>query len=349
MSRTATHKQSARPELVLVNGAEQRKITIDHFPFTIGRKNDQDLAIPDARLSADHAAIQDEGGAFVILDRGSEHGTWINGIRTERLVLRDNDRIEFGARGGPYVIFNPTSTEQLQLVKELTATSRVSIFAKLSPADLEGLARIVTLKKYEADASIFFQGEPSDSLYMLFKGSVKVTRAADDGTEKIVEILGPGEVFGELAVLDGHPRSATVTTCEATEMGVMSRQDFRGFAASRPDVLWKLMESLCERIRKTSGDLLEMSSKELPYRLLAALHQLAEKYGEVAADGSCMIRLKMGLEDLAAMVGASREMVSRLLRKYEADGLIELGKDKKLVVPDRAALAKALDYASEWS
>ena len=93
----------------------------------------------------------------------------------------------------------------------------------------------------------------------------------------------------------------------------------------------------------------EMSSKEVPYRLLAVLHQLTEKYGQVAADGTCLISLKLGVQDLAAMVGSNREVVSRLLHQYEADRLIELGKDKKIIIPDPAALARALEYASEWS
>ena len=234
-------------------------------------------------------------------------------------------------------------------MKELSATARVSIFSKLSQADIEELTKIVTAKKYQPDAAIFFQGDPSDSLYMLLKGSVKVTQAAEDGRQKILDILGPGEIFGEFAMLDGHPRSATVTTCEATELASISHKDFRNFAASRPEVLWKVLQALCERVRKTSTEMLELSSREVPYRLLAALHQLAEKYGQVAADGSCLISGKAGVEDLVAMVGSSREVVSRLLHRYQEDGLIELGKNKQIIIPDPAALARALEYSTEWS
>jgi CRP-like cAMP-binding protein len=345
----AALEEPPRPALVFVNGAEQRKITVDRLPYSIGRNDDKDLVITDARVSRDHAVIQAEGAEYVILDRGSKQGTYVNGTKIDRQKLNYNDRIEFGVKGGPYIIFNPTSSEQLQMQKELTATSRISIFSKLSPNDVEQLAKIVTQKEYGADAAVFFQDEPSDSLYMVLKGSVKVTSASEGGVEKVLDILGAGEIFGELAMLDGHPRSATVTTCEPTEMASISRKDFKTFVAGRPEILWKLMESLCERIRKTSGSMLEMSSKEVPYRLLAALHQLTEKYGQVAADGSCLISMKVGPQELAAMVGANREVVSRLLHKYEADGLIELGKNKKLIVPHPAALTKALEYASEWS
>jgi CRP/FNR family cyclic AMP-dependent transcriptional regulator len=338
------------PEMLFVNGAEQRKIALDHMPFTIGRHADEDLVITDARVSRDHAAIEAEGAEYVLVDVASKQGTYVNGVRIEkRQKLKYNDRIEFGVKGGPYLIFNPTSSEQIQVAKELTATSRISIFSKLTPKDIAELSKIIVLKKFEPDTAVFFQGEPSDALYMVLKGSVKVVEASSEGAEKILDILGPGEIFGELAMLDGHPRSATVTTCERTELGSLSRKNFQNFVATRPEVVWKVMESLCERIRKTSADILEMSSREVPYRLIAALHLLAEKHGQVAADGSCLVNLKFGVQDLAAMVGANRETVGRLLRQYEAEGLIELGKGKRLIIPDRAALGRALEYSSEWS
>jgi CRP/FNR family transcriptional regulator, cyclic AMP receptor protein len=336
------------PQLVFVNGAEQRRIQIDHVPFTIGRKSEHDLVVTDARVSGDHAAIKVEAGELVLIDVGSRLGTFVNGKRIERHKLGHNDRIEFGVRGGPYIIFNPTSSEHLKLLKALTATSRVSIFSKLSMADIEELTKIVTAREYKPDTAIFFQGEPSDSLYMLLKGSVKVVQASEDGHEKLLDILGPGEIFGEFAMLDGHPRSATVTTCEPTELATISRHDFRKFVESRPDVLWKILEALCERIRKTSAGMLELSSREIPYRLLAALHQLAQKYGQTAADGSCLISAKFGIQDLVAMVGSNREIVSRLLHKYQEDGLIELGKNKQLIISDPKALGRQLEYSAEW-
>jgi CRP/FNR family transcriptional regulator len=338
----------SRPSLVFVNGADQRKISLVPLPFTIGRNDDRNLVIADTRVSRDHAAIQEEGSEYAIVDSGSTQGTYVNGVKVERCKLKSNDRIEFGVKGGPYLIFNPGSTEQVQQAKELAATSRVPIFSKLSSGDVEQLARMITRKEYQPDTAVFFKCDPSDSLYMILKGSVKVANTSEGGVEKILDVLGAGEIFGELAMLDGHPRSATVTTCEPTEMAAISREDFRKFVVNRPEILWKLMESLCERIRKTSSNILEMSSKEVPYRLLATLSRLVEKHGQTAADGSCLINMKVGAQDLAAMVGASRDVVSRLLRKYEADGLIEVGKNKKLIVPHPEALARALEYASEW-
>jgi len=336
------------PELVFVNGSDQRKIALDHVPFTIGRKPDKDLMVTDTRVSRDHAVIETEGGDFVVVDVGSSAGTFVNGEKINRRKLNSNDRVEFGAKGGPYLVFNPASAEHLERVSEVSAIARVSIFSKLSQTDIEDLTKIAMAKKYAPDKAVFFQGDPSDSLYILVKGSVKVAQASEDGHEKILDILGPGEIFGEFAMLDGHPRSATVTTCEPTELALISRSEFRDFVSTRPEILWKVLASLCERVRKTSTDMLELSSREVPYRLLAALSQLAEKHGQVAADGSCLIGGNFGINDLVAMVGSSREIVSRLLHRYQEEGLIELGKNK-LIIPDPKALARAIEYSSEWS
>jgi CRP/FNR family transcriptional regulator, cyclic AMP receptor protein len=343
-----TSSSRPSPELVFVNGSDQRKIAVDHVPFTIGRKPDKDLMITDSRVSRNHAVVETEGTDFVVVDVGSSAGTFVNGEKINRRKLNSNDRVEFGAKGGPYVVFNPTDSEHLEHVAEVSAIARVSIFSKLTQTDIEELTKIATAKNYAPDKAVFFQGDPSDSLYILVKGSVKVAKASEDGHEKILDILGPGEIFGEFAMLDGHPRSATVTTCEPTELALISRGDFRDFVSTRADILWKVLASLCDRVRKTSSDMLELSSREVPYRLLAALSQLAEKHGQVAADGSCLIGGSFGINDLVAMVGSSREVVSRLLHRYQEEGLVELGKNK-LIIPDPKALARALEYSSEWS
>jgi CRP/FNR family transcriptional regulator, cyclic AMP receptor protein len=347
-SAMTTSAPRPSPELAFVNGSEMRRIALDRVPFTIGRDPDNDLMIMDARVSPDHAVIQTEGGAFLVVDAGSRGGTFVNGEKIDRRKLNSNDRVEFGAKGGPYVVFNPASSEHLERVTEVSATARVSIFSKLSQADIEELTKLRTARKYAPNTAVFFQGDPSDSLYILLKGSVKVVQASEDGREKILDILGPGEIFGELAMLDGHPRSATVTTCESTELASISHKDFRDFVSTRSEILWKVLEALCERVRKTSTGMLELSSREVPYRLLAALSQLAEKYGQVAADGSCLISENFGINDLVAMVGSSREVVSRLLHRYQEEGLIELG-THKLIIPDPKALGRALEYSTGWS
>ena len=237
----------------------------------------------------------------------------------------------------------------VERLSKLEQFSKVPIFTKLSPRDVEEISKLATVKSYPSDSTVFFQDEPSDSMYLLLVGSVKVADRSAEGREKMLAILGPGEIFGEIAMLDGHPRSATVTTCEASELASISQKDFRRFAAGRPEILWNIIEALCERIRSTNAGMLELFSREVPSRILAVLKDLGEKHGKTQADGSCVISLKFGVQDLAAMVGASREVVSRLLHRYQDNGLIELGQNRQLVIVNPAALAKALEYSSEWS
>src|ERR1700757_3436488 len=129
-------------ELVFVSGSEQRRVSLDHVPITIGRKPDKDLVITDARVSRDHAVIQAEGADFVLVDVGSSSGTFVNGEKVQRRKLKFNDRVEFGAKGVPYFIFNPTSADRLESLKGLSSIARVSIFSKLNQSDIEELTKI---------------------------------------------------------------------------------------------------------------------------------------------------------------------------------------------------------------
>ena len=126
--------------------------------------------ITAARVSRDHAEIKAEGAGFVLVDVGSSSGTFVNSEKVQRHKLKFNDRVEFGSRGGPYFVFNPTSAERVDLLRELSATARISIFSRLNKVDIEELTKIISARTYGADAAVFFQGDPSDSLYMLLAG-----------------------------------------------------------------------------------------------------------------------------------------------------------------------------------
>ncbi len=160
-----------RPVLLYVCGSDQRNIPLERSPFTIGRKTDKDLVIPDSRVSRDHAAIVAEDGGFVLVDQGSRHGTFVNGVRKERHKLERNDRIEFGARDAAYVIFHPdkphSSTSAAQFL------SQVSMMP-LSPAtsDLEKLTLFL-----EAARKLNTTGVLEDVLVTLVDSTLRLTHA----------------------------------------------------------------------------------------------------------------------------------------------------------------------------
>lgn len=158
------------PELVFVHGTEQRIIILDHTPFTIGRKTDKDLVIADARVSRDHAMVVTESADYVLIDLGSKHGTFVNGDKVERKKLSRNDRVEFGAHGGPYFIFNPTSSQSSTAREFLSQISGLEVRAGAS--DLEKLTFFL-----EAARKLNTTGVVDEILLTLIDSTLRLTGA----------------------------------------------------------------------------------------------------------------------------------------------------------------------------
>ncbi len=220
----------------------------------------------------------------------------------------------------------------------------IPLFARLSPAEQEKLGSLMVRKKFKANTAVFFQDDPSDSLYVVLSGSAKVFRTSEDGKDRILSVLRPGDAFGELAMIEGLPRSASVQAVEDTEMLMLARRDFEAFAREHSEVLWRLLQALCGRLRQVTEVVLDLSFRDVPYRVLHTLSQLLERHGESGPDG-WRIRIPLAAGELASMVGSNRETVSRLIETYERDGLVRR-EGGTWVVPDRKALARALEYAS---
>ena len=225
--------------------------------------------------------------------------------------------------------------------------ARVPLFERLSSGELEKLATLTSRKRFPSQTAVFFQDDPSDSLYVVLSGSAKVFRTSEDGRDRIMTTLRVGDAFGELAMIEGQPRSATVETLEPTELLSLSRKDFARFAGEHPDFLYKLLQSMCERVRKINEDVLDLSFKDVPYRVLRLLSQLLTRHGENGAEG-WRIKMPLSVRDLSSMVGSNTETVGRLLDRYESEGLVRR-EDENWVIPDQGALTRALEYASAES
>ena len=222
--------------------------------------------------------------------------------------------------------------------------ARVPLFERLSPAELEKLETLTSRRKFRSATAVFFQDDPSDSLYVVLSGSAKVFRTSEDGRDRILMIIRPGDAFGELAMIEGLPRSATVQTLEDTEMLCLTRADFEAFAREYPEVLWKLLQALCERVRRINEDVLDLSFRDVPYRVLRLLAQLVSRHGESGPDG-WRIRMPLSLHDLSSMVGSNTETVGRLMDRYESEGLVRRD-GQNWIVPNQGALTRALEHAS---
>ena len=222
--------------------------------------------------------------------------------------------------------------------------ARVPLFERLSGDQLAQLEKLASRRKCASNTAVFFQDDPSDSLYVVLSGSAKVFRTSEDGRDRIMTTLRPGDAFGELAMIEGQPRSATVQTLEETELLSLSRRDFERFASEHPDFLFKLLQSMCERVRKINEDVIDLSFKDVSYRVLRRLSQLLVRHGESGPDG-WRIKTPLSVRDLSSMVGSNTETVGRLLDRYESEGLVRR-QEGNWTIPDQGALNRALEHAS---
>jgi len=225
--------------------------------------------------------------------------------------------------------------------------SSVSIFQKLNQSELEQLAKIVVQEKFPPDKVIFFEGDRSHVLYIIRSGSVRVYQTSLDGKEKTINTLAAGSFFGEMAMLDGQPRGASVATNEETTMLAIGQREFRALCQRNPEVLWKVLESLCERIRKMDEELLDMSFRDVPYRLLRTLVRLSKQHGEQRLDG-LRIGIRLTPQILAGMIGTNPERVAGLLTKYQEEKILRR-EGEYLLITDPKGFERSLEYEKDWA
>ncbi len=169
---------------------------------------------------------------------------------------------------------------------------------------------------------LFHAGEAGDSLYVLLAGKVKISLLSVEGKEAILSLLGAGDVFGEMSLLDGLPRSATVTSLEDCRLLLIGRQDFVQFLKRHADVALNLLAALSQRLRTTNNLVENLSFHHLPSRLARLLMDLGQRHGKVEPAG-VEIGLRLSQEELGNLVGASRESVNKQLRAWAESGLLE--------------------------
>ena len=198
---------------------------------------------------------------------------------------------------------------------------QIPLFAEVAAGDLETLGTSLRRRQYDRGTVIFHQGDPGAALFIIESGEVKICSPSPDGKETIFALLGPGDFFGEMALLDAEPRSADAVAQEPCRLLLLHRTDFLHFLKERPQVAVALLAVLSRRLRRTNQALQDLMFLDVPGRLARVLLQLAERQGREDATGIVLTsRLTQG--ELADMVGASRETINRWLRVYERQGLI---------------------------
>jgi CRP-like cAMP-binding protein len=180
-------------------------------------------------------------------------------------------------------------------------------------ARLFAKARVISLA---ADETLFLAGDAGDGCYRVEEGLLKASIVSPSGGERILAIFGPGAMIGELSVIDGVPRSASVTTIRAAKLHFVSRMAFEAFGETNPDFYRQLVCLLAARLRDTNGALVATSFLPVKGRVARALLSLSEAFGRDVGDGRILVRQKVTQSDLAAMAGIARENVSRVLQDW---------------------------------
>jgi CRP/FNR family cyclic AMP-dependent transcriptional regulator len=202
-------------------------------------------------------------------------------------------------------------------------------------AELERKARMRIVQK---NRILFLPGDPSDSVYFLASGRVKISRLSETGKELILEILEGGRFFGEAGVLDGLPRETAAEALESTSLWVVSADRFRDVAARTPALALDLARVLGHRQRQLERRLLDVVYKNAPQRLADLLLQLSESYGVRDARG-ILLRIKLSQSALGNLLGVSREIVNHTFSELKRRGVIDLA-DGRVVIHDPKALAQ---------
>lgn len=195
----------------------------------------------------------------------------------------------------------------------------VPLFSGLPDRDLERIADLMVTKRYKKHNLIFFEDDLGQNLFIIKKGRVKISRIDESGGEVIFAILGEGDFFGELSIIDGLTRSATVTSIEDVELLVLWRGDFIDILEKYPQIAITLLKELASRIRKSDTQIKSLSLKDAKGRVATTLIRLAEDIG-IIHSGEVVIKRLPLQKDLANIAGTSRETISRVIRKLETEG-----------------------------
>lgn len=202
----------------------------------------------------------------------------------------------------------------------------IPIFANLSDEEISQLVAVAIIKSFPKNAIIINEGDCSDSIYLINSGKVKVLISNSEGHELILTLLGPGEYFGELSLLDSQPRSATVVSMEPVHFTVMAKPDFDRCLVNNPSIASHIMIGLAQRLRNADSMIEGLALMDVYGRVARILLQLAQ-----SDNGEMLVNHKLSQQDIANMAGASREMISRTLKDMASNGYIRL-EGKNIVV-----------------
>ncbi len=198
------------------------------------------------------------------------------------------------------------------------------LFAALEDEAAAALRASMTLIALDRGSVLFSEGEPGDRLYVVSDGKIKLGATSNDGRETLLAVLGPGEMFGELSLFDPGPRTATASALTDARLLGLGHDDLTPWLTGRPEVALSLLQALAQRLRRTNEAMADLVFSDVPGRVAKALLDLASRFGQAQPDGSVLVTHDLTQEELAQLVGASRETVNKALADFQNRGWIRL-------------------------
>ena len=231
----------------------------------------------------------------------------------------------------------PLSNRLVAQGAALTATAvlqKVPLFSQLAPADLQRVLDLAREKAYPKNSVILFEDDPGDALFVVATGQVKVVLIGEDGREVILSVLGEGQFFGEMSLIDDEPRSAHVIAMEDSNLVVLRREDFESILLQTPLIAVALLKELTRRLRQADEKVGSLVLLDVHGRVARLMLEMADE------EGGERITRRLTHHTIAQMIGSSRETVSRTMRDLVDKGHIAVSR-KDIVIRDRQALEQA--------
>jgi CRP/FNR family cyclic AMP-dependent transcriptional regulator len=213
-----------------------------------------------------------------------------------------------------------------------TILERTRLFRGLPQATIDQISALSTRRSYGTGAIVFSQADPGDALYGVVTGKIRISASSPDGREVFLNIMEPGDTFGEIALLDGRRRTATASAIAASELIIIPRDHFLDLLEREPKLVGHVVQLLCERIRWTSGLAEESALLSVPERLARRLLSLGKLHGRETPNG---VELSISQEDIARFLGLSRQVVNQYLQDWKIHGWLTLGRGKIVIVDER--------------
>ena len=217
--------------------------------------------------------------------------------------------------------------------------ARAGLFQGVEPESADELIRSMEYLDLARGDTVFAEGEQGDSLYIVLSGKVKIGRHAADGRENVLAIMGPSDMFGELSIFDPGPRTATAVAVTDARVARLRHAALKPWMKERPQIAEQLLRVLARRLRRTNDALADMIFTDVPGRVAKNLLQLAHRFGAREPDGTLRVTHDLTQEELAQLVGASRETVNKALADFAARGWLRL-EGKTVVILDEQRLAR---------